>query len=86
MGIMSEQKINETLYKTIEDHKYMGLDNQICFHPAYFCRSHRVYLSNEDVERKHCMTKPTFDLMGTKVCSSLEKITAEGRSTTPTYG
>lgn len=51
----------------------MGLHNKICKNPIYWCRLHRVWLSREDVIKKHCVKKPTFDMIGTKVCGNLEK-------------
>ena len=53
----------------------MGLDNQLCSDPKYYCKIHLVYLSDKDVEAKQCLCKPTFDMIGTTRCRSL--ITAE---------
>lgn len=39
----------------------MGLGNKICKAPKYWCRLHQVWLSEKDVERKHCQCKPTFE-------------------------
>lgn len=36
---------------------YIGLNDEICEDPKYFCRSHKVFLSEEDVQEKHCMCK-----------------------------
>ncbi len=54
-------------------HPFMGLDNKVCTSPAYWCRLHRVWLSEEDVERKKCMCKPTYDMIGVRRCGCLEK-------------
>jgi hypothetical protein len=51
----------------------MGLDNKVCINPAYWCRLHEVWLSEEDVKKKSCRTKPTFDLISTMRCTNLEK-------------
>lgn len=51
----------------------MGLDNEICEKPKYWCRLHQVWLSEEDADRKHCKCKPTLDLISTRRCSNLEK-------------
>lgn len=51
--------------------KYIGLDNKVCENPKYYCKIHLVYLSAEDVKRKKCMCKPTFDMIGTTTCKSL---------------
>lgn len=52
---------------------YMGLDNTVCRNPAYWCRLHQVWLSEEDVEKKKCTKKPTFDMIGFITCGNLEK-------------
>jgi len=56
-------------------HPFMGLDNKTCKNPMYWCRLHQVWLSEEDVRRKRCMDKPTFDMIGAHRCQSLEKKT-----------
>lgn len=52
---------------------YMGLDNKICKNPTYWCRLHQVLLSEEDVKRKKCKNKPTFDMIGVHRCGCLER-------------
>lgn len=52
---------------------YMGLDNKICKNPTYWCRLHQVWLSEEDVKRKKCKNKPTFDMIGVHRCGCLER-------------
>lgn len=52
---------------------YMGLDNKICRNPVYWCRLHQVWLSEDDVKRKKCKRKPTFDMIGTYRCLCLER-------------
>ena len=63
------------MYKNNMDHhekgEYIGLDGKICDNPKYYCKIHLVYLSDKDVERKKCLCKPTFDLIGTTTCRSL---------------
>lgn len=59
---------------TIDDHPDMGLNNTICEHKDYFCQSHRVYLSTEDVRRKKCLCKPTFDMISTQRCPKLKEV------------
>lgn len=51
--------------------EYIGLDNKICEDPRYYCSIHLVYLTDEDVKRKKCKCKPTFDMIGTTTCRSL---------------
>lgn len=53
--------------------KFMGLDNKICKDPVYWCKSHKVWLSEKDVERKKCKSKPDFDLIGCSRCNWLER-------------
>lgn len=52
---------------------FMGLDNKICKSPKYWCRLHEVWLSEKDVSEKHCMEKPTYDLISTYRCTCLEE-------------
>ena len=52
----------------------MGLFNKTCKNPVYWCRSHEVYLSPEDVEKKKCLHKSTFDMIGQRICGNLEKV------------
>ena len=63
------------MYKNNLDHhdkgEYPVLDGKICDNPKYYCKLHLVYLSDEEVERKKCLCKPTFDLIGTTTCRSL---------------
>lgn len=54
-------------------HPRMGLDNKICTSPKYWCRLHEVWLSEEDVKRKKCREKLTFDMLSTYKCGCLEK-------------
>ena len=49
----------------------MGLNNKICKNPKYWCRLHQVWLSEKDVERKHCKSKPTIDMIDTRLCTNL---------------
>ncbi len=53
---------------------WMGLDNNICISPKYWCRLHEVYLSDDDVKRKKCKEKKTFDMISTYTCGCLEKV------------
>ena len=34
---------------------YMGLNNKICSKPAYWCKLHEVWLSEEDVKKRNCL-------------------------------
>lgn len=54
-------------------HPFMGLDNKICKNPAYWCRLHQVWLLEEDVKRKQCKNKSTFDMLGVYRCRCLER-------------
>ena len=51
-----------------------GLNNTICENPAYWCKSHQVWLTEEDVERKKCTCRPTFDMIGVEKCNSLTPV------------
>lgn len=56
-----------------QKHPFMGLDNKICKNPVYWCRLHQVWLSDEDVKKKQCKCKLTFDMVSTYCCGNLEK-------------
>lgn len=66
----------DTNYKNVGNTQnvYIGLNNTVCENPVYFCKSHLVYLSAEDVEKKRCMNKPTFDMISTRPCNWLVTI------------
>lgn len=66
------------MYKTINNHPDMGLENKICEFKDYFCTYHQVYLSTEDVRRKKCLNKPTFDMLGTYKCPHIRQVDEEG--------
>lgn len=60
--------------KAIKNKTFIGLYGRPCRNPKYWCRQKEVYLSPDDVKRKKCMNKPTFDMIGTVRCGSLEEI------------
>ena len=56
----------------------MGLNNKPCKCPKYWCRVHQVWLSESDVKRKKCKERPTMDMIGTRLCTTLvEKNTSK---------
>ena len=57
--------------KADEKNPYMGLYNKTCENPEYWCRLHEVWLSSEDVARKHCTAKLTYDMIETRRCNCL---------------
>lgn len=62
------------IYKKADQRNpYMGLNNKICKIPAYWCRMHEVWLSEEDVKRKSCKAKLSYDMLDRKICNCLEK-------------
>jgi hypothetical protein len=52
---------------------WMGLDGVVCVDPVYWCRLHEVWLSSEDVNRKKCFAKQTYDMISTYRCNCLEE-------------
>lgn len=67
--------MSNTLYKkAIKGKVYMGLNNKVCKHPKYWCRLHKIYLSEPDVIKKHCKNKYTFDMISQHRCGELEEI------------
>ena len=61
-------------FKTIDDDPDMGLGNKKCLQKDYYCGSHRVYLSEEDVKIKKCLCKPDVNMIGYHVCPNLKKM------------
>ena len=60
-------------YQRADDrHPRMGLDNKLCVNPEYWFMLHQVWLSPDDVKRKRCKNKTTFDAMSTYRCRCLE--------------
>ena len=59
--------------KADQRNPYMGLNNKICENPVYWCRLHQVWLSEEDVKKKKCLNKLTFDMISTYRCGNLVK-------------
>lgn len=51
----------------------MGIENRPCDNPKYWCRLHQVWLSEEDVAKKHCKCKPTTDMIDVRRCNNLEE-------------
>lgn len=60
-------------FLTINDNEYMGLNNQICEDPVYFCKSHKIYLSEEDAKCKGCFAKWDLEHIERKKCNALVK-------------
>ena len=52
---------------------WMGLDGVVCENPAYWCRLHEVWLSEEDVAKKHCLARVTPDMRGMRKCNCIER-------------
>ena len=57
--------------KANQKNPIMGLNNEPCLHPVYWCKSHEVWLSKKDVARKRCKNKLNFDCMATQPCNNL---------------
>lgn len=51
----------------------VGLNNKPCTDPQYWCRLKELWLSEEDVQRKGCRQKKSFDMMDIHICGCLEK-------------
>lgn len=51
--------------------EYIGLYGKKIENPVFYCRSHEVFLTSEDVEAKKCLCKPTKDMISTQKCQWL---------------
>lgn len=52
----------------------IGLNNIECLNPQFYCKSHNVYLSQADAEKKGCFKKLSADMMEERLCKSLTPI------------
>lgn len=69
----AEMKQKNTWAKANHRNPWMGLDGVVCERPAYWCRLHEVWLSEEDVAKKKCLSKLTYNMMETYQCKCLER-------------
>lgn len=60
--------------KAIKGKLFMGLNNKICQNSKYWCRLHEIYLSEQDVIKKHCKNKFTMDMISQYRCGNLEEL------------
>ena len=51
--------------------EYPGLYNSICQNPVYYCVSKQLFLEQKHAEKKHCLQKPTMDMISTRKCPYL---------------
>ena len=56
----------------------MGLNNKVCENPKYWCRLHQVWLSEKDVEKKHCKSKSDLYMIENRRCTNLVRKDFEG--------
>ena len=68
----AEQKKKYQFPKADTRNPWMGLYGKNCKSPVYWCRMHEVWLSEEDVVKKKCFCKPTFDMISTYRCKCIE--------------
>lgn len=69
----SDWKKKNAKLKADTRNPWMGLNGVACENPAYWCRLHEVWLSEADVEEKKCLSRITFDMIGTRKCNCLER-------------
>ena len=81
--------------KATSKNPIMGLDNEPCLFPQYWCKLHEVWLSDDDVARKRCKNKMSFDCIDTHQCNNLiendtrlqeiQNLAAKSRKENPSY-
>lgn len=69
----SKMKQNSPWPKADTRNPWMGLNGVVCKDPAYWCRMHEVWLSEEDVARKKCLARLTYDMIATRKCNCIER-------------
>lgn len=52
---------------------WMGMNGVVCEKPAYWCRLHEVWLSEDDVAKRKCLEKLRPDMLSTHKCNCLER-------------
>lgn len=65
-------KQKNTKNKADFNNPWMGLNGVVCEEPAYWCRLHEVWLSENDAARKRCLSRLTYDMIGYHRCNNLE--------------
>lgn len=68
-----ERKRRSSMPKADTRNPWMGLNGLACSNPAYWCRMHEVWLSEEDVAKKRCYARLTADMFGYRRCNCLER-------------
>lgn len=66
-----KQTMGDIIYKTIEYHPYMGLNNKICTNPVTYCHTHHIMLSKNDIANR-CAKKTTIDMIEFRKCKVLK--------------
>ncbi len=69
----AEYKKKHPTPKADRRNPWMGLDGKICENPVYWCRMHEVWLSEADVEKKKCLARMTYDMLGVRKCNCIEE-------------
>lgn len=69
----AEWKKKKCAVKADRRNPWMGLNGVVCENPAYWCRLHEVWLSEDDVASKKCLSRATYDMIGTRRCNNIEK-------------
>lgn len=69
----AERKRKSPYPKADYHNPWMGMDGKICEKPAYWCRMHEVWLSEEDVVKKRCAARLSYDMIATNRCNCLEE-------------
>ena len=69
----AKMKQNSPCPKADTRNPWMGLNGVVCKNPAYWCRMHEVWLSEEDVARKKCLARLTYDMIATRKCNCIER-------------
>ena len=67
----AEWKKKNAMHKADRRNPWMGLNGAICKDPVYWCRLHEVWLSEEDVAQKKCLSRLTANMMETRRCNCL---------------
>jgi hypothetical protein len=67
---ISEPVKKKKKYKTVADHRMMGLNNKICHSPVGFCHLKKVYI--DETQSLKCLYRPDFRGYETSVCRHYE--------------
>ena len=69
----AEFKKKQSMPKADFRNPWMGLNGTVCKDPVYWCRLHEIWLSENDVTQKKCLSRLRYNMLETYRCHCLER-------------